>query len=304
MPPSVAHVPLSSPVPAHPFYSPHFNVTEKFPQTEIFGLYHPSSSPYLSTEIRGVQISQLPLEGFDELALFAAERKVLIFRDQDFKDFKPERQIEITRHFGQLQKHPTAGNVKGYPEFQIVYRDVNHDRVRGYLNPPGTTFFFILDQPKIGCGGDTLYLSQVEAYSRLSLAFQQRLEGLRAVHSAVTQAENAVKRGRPVRREPIETEHPIVRVHPVTHDKALFVHKGYTKRIVGFKPEESDLLLNFLFDHSAKGADYEIRATHEPGTVVVWDNRLTIHSATEDFDKAVLRHAVRLTPQAEVPIPG
>ena len=95
-------------------------------------------SPYLGTEVTGVQISELSKEGLDELALFAAERKVLLFRDQDFKDLSPDRQIEITRwvhrlkgfltdaderelnrHFGPIQKHPTSGNVKGYPEFHV-----------------------------------------------------------------------------------------------------------------------------------------------------------------------------------------
>lgn len=71
--------------------------------------------------------------------------------------------------------------------------------------PPGTTFFWVLDQPENG-GGDTLFLSQVEAYKRLSPEFQKRLEGLRAVHSAVEQAEYSRKRGGPVRREPVETE--------------------------------------------------------------------------------------------------
>jgi len=246
----------------------------------------------------------------------------LIFRDQDFKDLGPERQIEIARHFGPIQKHPTSGNAKGYPEFHVVYRDADHDRFREYLGDdranrtswhsdvsyekqtPGTTFFFILDQPDTGSGGDTLFLSQAEAYKRLSPEFQKRLEGLRAVHSAVAQAENSRKRGGPVRREPVETEHPVVRVHPVTGEKALYVNQGFTRRIVGFKTEESEYLLKFLYDHIAKGADFQIRATYKPGTVIVWDNRLTAHSATVDFDKVVRRHAVRLTPQAEVPIAG
>lgn len=127
------------------------------------------------------------------------------------------------RHFGPIHRHPTSGNVKGYPEFHVVYRDAQHDRFREYaganranhtqwhsdvsyeLQPPGTTFFFILDQPEIG-GGDTLFLSQVEAYKRLSPEFQKRLEGLRALHTAVPQAEFSRKRNGPVRREPVETE--------------------------------------------------------------------------------------------------
>ncbi|KAF9028695.1 taurine catabolism dioxygenase [Hymenopellis radicata] len=169
--------------------------------------------------------------------------------------------------------------------------------------PPGTTFFFSLQQPVNG-GGDTLFLSQVEAYRRLSPEFQKRLEGLKAVHSAVTQAEYSRKANGPVRREPVESEHPVVRQHPATGEKALYVNQGFTRRIVGYKKEESDYLLNFLFDHIAKGADYQVRATYAPGSVIVWDNRLTVHSAVSDFDNKERRHAVRLTPQAEVPIPA
>ncbi|KAF5309507.1 hypothetical protein D9619_012347 [Psilocybe cf. subviscida] len=275
-------------------------------------------SPYLGTEVTGIQLSSLTTEGLDELALYVAERKVVIFRDQDFKDLGADRQIEITKHFGPIHRHPTSGNVKGYPEFHVVYRDAQHDRFREYagtnranhtqwhsnvsyeLQPPGTTFFFILDQPEVG-GGDTLFLSQVEAYKRLSPEFQKRLEGLRALHSAVPQAEFSRKRNGPIRREPVETEHPLVRVHPATGEKALYVNQGFTKSIVGFRQEESDYLLKFLFDHLAKGSDFQIRARYEPGTVVVWDNRVTAHSATPDYGPEFRRHAVRLTPQAEVP---
>ncbi|KAF9069979.1 hypothetical protein BDP27DRAFT_1324495 [Rhodocollybia butyracea] len=340
-PTSQAHAELKAKLSgaSYPFYYPSFDVNEKFPPTELFdhsdsGLRADASkpnllnantitrdlSPYLGTEITGIQISQLSQEGLDELALYAAERKVLLFRDQDFKELGPERQIEIARHFGPIQRHPTSGNVKGFPEFHVVYRDAEHDRFREYSGrdrasgvswhsdvsyekqPPSTTFFFILDQPD--SGGDTLFLSQVEAYKRLSPEFRKRLEGLRALHSAVRQADFSRERGGPVRREPVETEHPVVRQHPVTGEKALYVNQGFTRRIVGYKQEESDNLLNFLYDHIAKGADFQIRATYTPGTVVVWDNRVTAHSATVDFENTFRRHAVRLTPQAEVPIPA
>ncbi|EJD04643.1 alpha-ketoglutarate catabolism dioxygenase [Fomitiporia mediterranea MF3/22] len=324
---------------SYPRYLPHFDVSEKFPPTPIREFTDPGTradptkpnllssassikniSPYLGTEIKGVQISQLSEAGLDELALFAAERKVLVFRDQEFKDLDAERQVEIARHFGPIQRHPTSGNVEGFPEFHVVYRDANHNRFEEYRGKnrvgkvswhsdisyekqtPGTTFFWILDQPTNG-GGDTLFLSQVEAYNRLSPSFQRLLSGLRAVHSAVEQAEYSKRIGGPVRREPVETEHPLVRQHPVTGEKALYVNQGFTRRIVGFKEEESEWLLDFLFEHISKGADFQIRASYEPGTVVVWDNRVTCHSATGDFPRDERRHAVRLTPQAEVPIP-
>lgn len=84
------------------------------------------------------------------------------------------------------------------------------------------------------------------------------------------QADYSRNNNGPVRREPVETEHPVVRVHPVTREKALFVNQGFTQKIVGYKKEESDYLLNFLYDHIAKGADFRIRGNYHPGTVVVW----------------------------------
>ncbi|KAF8898017.1 hypothetical protein CPB84DRAFT_1926819 [Gymnopilus junonius] len=305
--------------PSYPYYFPYFDVDEKFPPLELFDHVDPGSradpakphlltpnvqtnqiSPYLGTEISGVQISQLSKEGLDELALLVAERKVVVFRDQDFKDLGPEKQIEITKHFGPIHRHPTSGNVKGYPEFHVVYRDAAHDRFREYSGanrvsrlqwhsdvsyekqPPGTTFFFILDQ---ATPSSSHKLRLTTAFPRV----QETPEGLRAVHSAVFQAEFSQKRGGPVRREPVETEHPLVRVHPVTGEKALYINQGFTRSIVGYKrknPTFSQLL---------------IRARYEPGTVVVWDNRVTAHSANADYPSTFRRHAVRLTPQAEVP---
>ncbi|EJT96793.1 TauD-domain-containing protein [Dacryopinax primogenitus] len=322
--------------PSYPAYYPTFDVTEKWPPTEIFEHHDPGLradprkphlinpntttrdiSPYIGTELLGIQLSQLTSEGLDELALLVAQRKLVVLRDQDFKDIGFEKQIAIAKHFGPIQRHPTSGNVPGYPEFHVVYTDPKHDFFREYRGnrinrtqwhsdvsyekqPPGTTIFWILDQPPLG--GDTLFLSQVEAYRRLSPEFKKRLEGLKAVHSAVEQAEFSRKKGGPVRREPVETEHPLVRVHPVTGEKALYINQGFTRRIVGYKQEESDNLLNFLYDHLARGADFQVRAGYAPGTVVLWDNRLTAHSATGDFEVKQIRHCVRLTPQAEVPV--
>jgi sulfonate dioxygenase len=73
-------------------------------------------------------------------------------------------------------------------------------------------------------------------------------------------------------------KHPLVRRHPVTGEKALYVNQGFTRRIVGFKVEESEYLLKFLFDHISKGADFQIRARYEPGSVVVWVGGLSSFS--------------------------
>jgi sulfonate dioxygenase len=174
------------------------------------------------------------------------------------------------------------------------------------INPPSTTFLFILDLPTkdgVVSGGDTLFLSQVEAYERLSPQFQAFLETLSAVHSGYEQANDAQAAGGYVRRAPVSNIHPVVRVHPVTGKKSLFVNEQFTRYIVGFKKEESDAILKFLYDHLAKSADLQARVKWEKGTVVVWDNRVTAHSALHDFEGSQRRHAVRITPRAERPVP-
>ena len=93
-------------------------------------------------------------------------------------------------------------------------------------------------------------------------------------------------------------------MHPVTGEKALYINQGFTRRIVGFKAEESEFLLKFLFDHIIRGQDFSCRVRYEAGTVVVWDQRITNHSQTLDYAPGERRHAFRLTPLANKPIPA
>ncbi|KAK3077297.1 hypothetical protein LTS18_010695, partial [Coniosporium uncinatum] len=127
----------------------------------------------------------------------------------------------------------------------------------------------------------------------------QALHGLKAIHSGFQQAAQAKSRGGVNRREPVTSVHPIVRTHPAMGEKALYVNSQFTRQIVGLKKEESDFLLSFLFDHVAKGQDFRARVKWAPGTVVVWDNRVTAHSALLDWDDGARRHLARITPQAE-----
>lgn len=174
-----------------------------------------------------------------------------------------------------------------------------HSDVSYEVQPPGTTFLYALDVPK--AGGDTLFVNQAKAYERLSPAFRERLAGLQAVHSGYEQATAAQNRGSFVRRNPVSSIHPLVRTHPATGEKALYVNPQFTRYIVGFKQEESDYLLKFLYDHIALSADIQARVRWQPGTVVVWDNRVTAHSALVDWDDGQRRHIARITPQAERP---
>ncbi|KAL1297931.1 hypothetical protein AAFC00_006444 [Neodothiora populina] len=270
----------------------------------------------IGAEVKGVQLSKLSKEGKDELALFVAQKKVVAFRDQDLADLPIQEALDFAEYFGPSHIHPASGAPKGFPKVHLVHRSAAdttakdffeertnsitwHSDVTYEQQPPGTTFLYLLDGPT--AGGDTAFCNQAEAYRRLSPAFQQRLHGLKAIHSGHEQAASALARGSIVRRDPVANEHPIVRTHPVTGEKALFVNPQFTRRIVGLKKEESDYLLKFLFDHIALSQDLQARVKWAPGTVIVWDNRVTAHTAILDWQDGQRRHLARLTPRAERP---
>lgn len=289
-------------------------------------------TPSIGTEVSGRQLSSFTDAEKNELALLAAQRGVLVFRDQDFAEIGPEKQIKYAEYFGPLQIHPTSAHIEGHPAFHLIargYQDSQlddvfkstdnepdptdntfyeetvssvtwHSDVSYELQPPGTTFLWTLQNPETG--GDTVFASQVEAYKRLSPAFRSRLEGLKVLHSGVAQADNAIKRNGHVRRTPVENIHPLIRTHPLTKEKAIYVNSGFSRRIIGLKKEESDTLLQFLYRLVQQGTDLQARVSWLPGTVVVWDNRVTAHTALLDFEKNTKRVIARLTPQAEEPV--
>ncbi|KAK5742618.1 hypothetical protein LTR17_003149 [Elasticomyces elasticus] len=280
-------------------------------------------SPHCGTELLGVQLDELSNEGLDELALMCAERGCLVFRNQHYIDIGFEAQKRVAEHFGPLHKHGWMPHPKNGPEeFVIVYDSKDDLRIRKSWarknpiqfhvdqspesQPPGATFFCMLESPP-GVGGDTIISSTVRAYQSLSPSFRKRLEGLWAVHST----QKAVSRelrdngNSSVMRKPITRSiHPVVTVHPVTGEKALFVNSSYTESIVGWDDDESDCILRFLFDHINRGHGFACSVRYEPGTVVIWDQRVTQHSQTLNYDAGHRRHAFRLTPLANVPIPS
>ncbi|EIM92933.1 alpha-ketoglutarate-dependent sulfonate dioxygenase [Stereum hirsutum FP-91666 SS1] len=279
-------------------------------------------TPFFGTDISGVSLAALDSDGRDQLALLVARRGLVVFRDQkDFIDRHPDTYLEFGRHFGRLHIHPTSGHPQGYPELHLVYKDANktfnferddsitstswHSDVSYEKQPPGLTALFLVSTP--ASGGDTVYASQVSTLKKLSPQFVAFLRTLKAVHSGVEQAEHSRsgKRGGIVRREPVETVHPVVRRHPVTGEEALYVNRQFTRRIVGLKREESENILRFLYDHIDKAADCQARVKWSSNAVVLWDNRVTAHSAIVDYGETKeRRHGVRITPQAERPIPA
>ncbi|KAF3403646.1 Alpha-ketoglutarate-dependent sulfonate dioxygenase [Penicillium rolfsii] len=322
---------------SYPHYLPVWDYGEKYPALEPFthidhgkdadpsfkdllpeGSRIQKLTPTIGSEVTGVQLSKLTAAGKDQLALLVAQRKVVAFRDQDFADLPIQDALDFGGYFGRHHIHPTSGAPEGYPEIHLVHRNNNaweyddylaaknssvswHSDVTYEQQPPGTTFLYLLDGPEVG--GDTVFVNQVEAYNRLSPALKERLHGLKAIHSGFEQAEHSLKRGGVDRRDPVKNEHPIVRTHPVTGEKALFVNGGFTRSIVGLKTEESDAILGFLLAHISRGIDYQARIKWAPKTVVIWDtkNRVTAHSAIIDWTTGERRHLARITPQAERP---
>lgn len=269
-------------------------------------------TPAIGTELEGIDLRELTDAQKDELALLVAERGVVFFRNQALD---VHQQLDIARHFGPLHKHATTPVPKegGLEEVHVVYNDsarrpdpsafskleLWHADVTYELQPPSTTSLKGITIPPVG--GDTLWSSGYALYSSLSPGFQTYLEGLTAVHSAAAQAAGSRAAGLHVRRHEIDTIHPVVRVHPVTGWKSVYVNPGFTRRIVGVSKAESDTILQFLFHQISENPDFQVRFRWERDSIAFWDNRIVTHSATFDFWPH-RRHALRATPHGERPL--
>ena len=276
-------------------------------------------TPNIGTEVHGLQLSQLTDTQKDDLALLVAERGVVFFRDQDIDVYQGR---DLVKYFGPLHIHNTFGHPPGLPEIHVVYFDTEtvkrfksiggvdftlsrtaadgwHSDVTYENQPAALTLLKIDTLPPTG--GDTLWSSGYTAYDRLSPAFQKFVEGLEAVHSGQQQVDEAVNAGRTVRRGVWTATHPVVRTHPVTKQKALFVQPGFTRKIVGLTNKESNIVLQYLFDHISGGVDFSVRFRWEENSVAVWDNRVTNHNAIFDYLDIGKRHGWRVTAQGEAP---
>ncbi|CZR70199.1 related to sulfonate dioxygenase [Phialocephala subalpina] len=135
-------------------------------------------------------------------------------------------------------------------------------------------------------------------YSRLSPEFRKFIDGKQAKFRS---AGEYLDRNDPTARRPVVRIHPIVRVHPATGWKSLFVNRIRTGKIVGLDKPESDVILDYLFDVYEKNIDIQVRFNWTPGTSALWDNRITIHNATWDYEGGEERHGTRVASLAEAP---
>ncbi|KKY30308.1 putative alpha-ketoglutarate-dependent taurine dioxygenase [Diaporthe ampelina] len=266
---------------------------------------------YIGTEIEGLQLKDLTDQQKDELALLIAERSVVFFRDQDLS---PQQQLSLGEWFGEVEVHPQVPQVPGLPGVSIIWPDLMateraanfrnpggasrwHTDLVHELQPAGYTHLHIDSAPPVG--GDTLWASGYSAYEKLSPDFRKIIDGKQAVYAS---AHPYLEREHPEEGpKHIERIHPLVRVHPATGWKSLFVNRAMTRRIVGLDKAESDVILNYLFDVYEKNVDIQVRFKWTPNTSAIWDNRITIHNASWDYAGKHPRHGTRVTSLAEKP---
>lgn len=270
---------------------------------------------YVGTELIGVQLADLNEKELDELALLIAERVVVFFRDQDLS---PQKQVEIGQFYGNAEVHAQGAGVPGLPGTTIIW-DQWYKQNRGFdfsfksntrnwhsdlvheLQPPGITHLHNDTIPSVG--GDTLWSSGYAAYDKLSPAFQKFVEGKYAIHRS---AHAYLDRENPLTEKYITRRHPLVRTHPVTGWKALYLSRGLTVSIEGLEPDESKAVLSYLYDIYEKNLDIQVRFDWRPtiegrGSSALWDNRIGQHSAVWDYAGDEPRHGVRVSSLAEVP---
>jgi len=240
---------------------------------------------------------------------------VLVIRGQELN---PEQQLAYSRRFGDLQRHTVKEILHPeYPEILVL-----SNRGRGGAQPinNGGAYWHsditYEDIPPMGSilhgvvipdgGGDTLYADMTAAYDALDDATKAGIEGLKAVHTYRVRYEAMMKAGiRPPKTEEelaqwTDVVHPVARTHPETGKKAIFVNEGFTSRIEGMGDNEGRDLLEKLFEHSTQDR-FVYRHRWRPGDVVMWDNRCTLHRAT-DYDLSQERSMHRATIRGTQPV--
>lgn len=229
----------------------------------------------LGAEIRGIDVAKAGPADADAILKLIAEHLVLFFPDQHPT---PDEHIAFGRLFGKLEGHPNLAMDKERPEFFELraesgagaVADEWHSDLTCAAEPSVYAILHMRKCPPVG--GDTLWASMYKAYEELSQPMKDLCEGLSALHDAsphYTPERKAI--------------HPVVRVHPVTGRKSLFVNEHFTRRIVELSHEESEVLLAYLTRHATRDR-FSVRYRWTEGTIAMWDNRCTQHHVLNDFD--------------------
>jgi taurine dioxygenase len=244
-------------------------------------------SPHVGAEIGNIDLTN-PLSDLQTKALRSAfvQYGVIFFRDQDLSN---EDQMRLASYFGHVHVHVggkgTASKpVEGFPAIRRQHFDKNSKRISGEVwhsdqscadIPPDGSLLIQKILPPDG-GGDTLFSSAAAAYDNLSAQMKAYLEPLSAVHDGAKLFDSVDGKVHP------RATHPVIITHPDTKRKVLFVNKGFTTHIEGVQRDESDAILNYLYDHIAK-PHWQMRFRWQPNSIAFWDNRSTQHFAIWDY---------------------
>ncbi len=251
-------------------------------------------SAALGAQIDGVALNRpLSIEHRDAIQQALLKYQVLFFRNQPLN---PLQQASFAAHFGDLHIHPIYPNVPEQPEVLILDTAVTDVRDNAVWHTDVT----FLPTPALGAvlsakqlpafGGDTLWASGIAAFEALSAPLRQLLDGLTATHNFIKSfpverfgnTPEDLARWEETRRKNPPLSHPVVRTHPVSGRKALFVNEGFTTRINELEEAESEAILKLLFAHATR-PEFTIRWRWQEHDVAFWDNRVTQHYAVDDY---------------------
>ncbi|MEQ9641993.1 MAG: TauD/TfdA family dioxygenase [Alphaproteobacteria bacterium] len=265
-------------------------------------------TPVIGAEIEGVDLGALDDAGFDAVHQALLDHQVLFFRDQDISI---DQHKAFGRRFGALHIHPTGLDtaIEDHPEILVIHADDKTSRTAGDAwhsdvscddEPPMASILKLHVVPENG--GDTLFASMYAAYEALSAPMKRYLEGMTATHDGGPNYRDRARRaGRldPAREYPAAS-HPMVRTHPETGRRALFVNSVFTTHVDGVPRDESDAILRFLFAHAAK-PQFQCRFRWRLNSVAMWDNRCAQHHAMWDYYPET-RSGHRVTVKGDRPV--
>jgi taurine dioxygenase len=245
-------------------------------------------TPTIGAVISDVDLSrELTNRQFEEIHQALMDNLVIFFRDQHLTI---DQHKAFGARFGKLHVHPNAAKgVPEHPEILVIKADEKSTRVAGENwhsdvscdeEPPMGSILYIQEVPPDG-GGDTMFANMYLAYETLSAPIRTMLDGLTAVHDS-WKAHSNRKAGQGSEMRFPSSEHPVVRVHPVTGRRLLFVDRGFTTHIPQLSRPESDALLAFLFRH-IETPRLSCRFRWEANSIAFWDNRCAQHQAIFDY---------------------
>ena len=250
-------------------------------------------SPSLGALIHNVDVSQ-PLKDslLTELRTIWLDRQVIILRGQALS---PEKYLVFAKQLGTPDIYPFLTGLEGFPEITPILKKetetvnfggVWHSDTTYQACPPMATMLYALELPPVG--GDTLFANQVQAYDSLSDGLKDTLATLNIICRAdkaaamATRADRIAEQGRNTSKDNLVGIHPVIRTHPETGKKALYVNQAHSCHFQGWSMAESDGLLNFLYTHQTR-EEFQCRHVWQKGDLAIWDNRCTLHYPVNDY---------------------